>query len=155
MWQLSKLKESDVANLYKNDFVSQTESLLSDLQSEVELITDRPELCIQPDFDFLNERLCNAVYRALDWSVGVRPSRPKHWHKYWTSALQKSAEYRDHCYKKWRHSSVVDKLLWWQKHQQAHRQFRHDVLVAKWLPWRDYCHSLEVDFDKAQSQIKY
>lgn len=154
-WQLSKLQEEEPSTLYQSAFFTNALPLYNDLQYAIDYLNDCPSSCSKPDFDYLYNTLCKAIYDALDTSIGTKPRRPLHWNKYWTPALQTSAEYRNYCYKQWRQSYGVPKIRWWTEYKQAQKQFRRDVLVAKRLSWRDYCHSLEVDFNKAVSQVKY
>lgn len=49
---------------------------------------------------------------------------------------------------------MVDKILWWSEYLEAKKKMRKDILTAKRLSWRDYCNSLDADFNKAVSTIK-
>ncbi|KAG1442624.1 hypothetical protein G6F56_010990 [Rhizopus delemar] len=95
-----------------------------------------------------------SVFLSLDSSVGDRPPRPSHWKKYWTSDLQASADRRNMFYRRWRRASGIDKVFWWNKHQQANISFRQAVATAKRLSWQAYCKSLESDFIKATAKVK-
>lgn len=154
MWHLSKLHELESYQLYQQTFHTNAQQVLEFFKAEQQRLDDSLSVS-PPDFDFMQELLCNAIFHSLDSSVGQRPQRPAHWHKYWTPVLQTMAEWRDHCYKKWRNTRDLEKIKWYHAHAEAKKRFRNDVLAAKRLSWRDYCDSLERDFNKAQSQVKF
>ncbi|KAF7720519.1 hypothetical protein EC973_007883, partial [Apophysomyces ossiformis] len=91
---------------------------------------------------------------ALDSSIGSRPPRPTEWKKYWNADIAIAAATRDRCYRRWRRAIGIDKVLWWNRHQEAVTIFRSAVKTAKRASWHAYCHSLEVNFEKATSKIK-
>jgi hypothetical protein len=154
-WQLSKLFEPDVCNLYCQAFDHSIEPLLTTLEHHIDMLDHNRNTGSKPDFEQINTSLCDSIYSSLDSSIGKRPARPAQWKKYWTPALQQAASWRNECYSKWRRSYGLDKVSCWLTYTKAQKQFRHDIVVAKRLSWRDYCHSLENDFNKATSQIKY
>ncbi|KAG1437953.1 hypothetical protein G6F56_012852 [Rhizopus delemar] len=57
-------------------------------------------------------------------------------------------------YRRWRRASGIDKIFWWNKHQQANTSFRQAVATAKRLSWQAFCKSLESDFTKATAKVK-
>ncbi|KAG1442779.1 hypothetical protein G6F56_010928 [Rhizopus delemar] len=57
-------------------------------------------------------------------------------------------------YRRWRRASGIDKVFWWNKHQQANASFRQAVATAKRLSWKAFCKSLESDFTKATAKVK-
>ncbi|KAG1437357.1 hypothetical protein G6F56_013147 [Rhizopus delemar] len=57
-------------------------------------------------------------------------------------------------YRRWRRASGIDKVFWWNKHQQASASFRQAVATAKRLSWQAFCKSLESDFTKATAKVK-
>jgi hypothetical protein len=138
LWNLSRLNEPDVCDLFVARFSSLSAPLLDKLQQFTNVTS-----C--PPIDSLNGELNDAIFSALDQSVGSRVSRPKHWKKFWTSALQAAADLRESYYRKWRRASGIDKIYWWNKHQEAHKKFRQDLRQAKKLSWRDYTESLAND----------
>ncbi|KAG1443387.1 hypothetical protein G6F55_012690 [Rhizopus delemar] len=104
LWNLSRLKEPEVQQLYVSTFCSLSAALLDQLQ---QLCSSPPST--RPPIDHLNDELNAAIYSALDKSVGSRTSRPKQWKRFWTSQLQALADRRDWLYRKWRWSLGIDK----------------------------------------------
>ncbi|KAG1036278.1 hypothetical protein G6F43_013077 [Rhizopus delemar] len=149
LWNLSRLGEPDPCQLYQDTFRSSSAPLLSQLKR---LVQHPPSS--RPPIDDLNASLNNIIYRSLDSSVGDRPPRPSHWKKYWTQQLQDAADFRNRCYRRWRHAFGIDKVYWWHQHQQANVSFRQAVANAKRLSWQAFCKSLESDFTKAISKVK-
>jgi hypothetical protein len=154
-WKLSKLRETDVCTEYVRLFTDNSKLLLDSLTSEYENLISNPDTVTRPNIDNINDQLCDTIYSTLDSIVGSKPQRAPHHKKYWTVALQESADYRAQCYKHWRRSKGLDKLVSWTKYIASNAKFRYQILVAKRLSWRDYCRSLEADYSKAVSQIKY
>lgn len=72
MWNLSRLQEPEVRDLYCDTFTSLSAPLLQDLSS---IQSAAPTT--QPPIDDLNGRLNDIVYKALDTAVGSRQARPK------------------------------------------------------------------------------
>ncbi|KAG1444907.1 hypothetical protein G6F56_010111 [Rhizopus delemar] len=149
LWNLSRLGEPDPYKLYQDTFRSLSAPLTLQLKR---LVQHPPSSC--PPIDDLNASLNDIIYRSLDTSVGDRPPRPSHWKKYWTTDLQASADRRNMFYRRWRRASGIDKVFWWNKHQQAHASFRQAVATAKRLSWQAFCKSLESDFTKATAKVK-
>ncbi|KAG1436515.1 hypothetical protein G6F56_013528 [Rhizopus delemar] len=119
LWNLSRLAEPDPCQLYIETFRSLSAPLTSQLRR---LVQHPPSSC--PPIDDLNASLNDIIYRSLDTSVGDRPPRPSHWKKYWSADLQASADRRNMFYRRWRRASGIDKVFWWNKHQQASASFR-------------------------------
>ncbi|KAG1452021.1 hypothetical protein G6F56_007928 [Rhizopus delemar] len=149
LWNLSRLGEPDPYKLYQDTFRSLSAPLTLQLKR---LVQHPPSSC--PPIDDLNASLNNIIYRSLDTSVGDRPPRPSHWKKYWTADLQASADRRNMFYRRWRRASGIDKVFWWNKHQQANTSFRQAVATAKRLSWQAFCKSLESDFTKTTAKVK-
>jgi hypothetical protein len=125
-WKLSKLKELDSYKQYQTEFDTNSHDLISKLQSAVDALninsTGNTTTNDPPDLDALNDSLCDAIYTSLDTAIGKKPPRPNNWTKYWTPALQFSAEHRDHCFKKWRRATdSYNQMRWHHLHQQAHK----------------------------------
>ncbi|KAJ1966871.1 hypothetical protein IWQ62_002200, partial [Dispira parvispora] len=140
-WNLSRLKEPDVCDLFYHKFASLAFSLVQDLRA---LVSSPPRS--RPDIDAINQRLNDAIYTALDQSVGARAQRPAHWKKFWTPDLQEAADRRERYYRRWKHSrSAMDKIYWWNMHVEAHAKFKQDLRRAKQVSWRAFCDSLEKD----------
>ncbi|CAO3659212.1 unnamed protein product [Rhizopus stolonifer] len=74
LWNLSRLQELDVRQLY----VAQFQSLVSPLVETLSSIKSSPPTS-QPPIDAFNDTLNEAIYSALDKTVGPRPNRPAHW----------------------------------------------------------------------------
>ena len=149
LWNLSRLGEKDVLEKYRSTFGS----LVAPLQDTLtDLVSSPPSS--RPEIDDLNDSLLECVYSSLDASVGNKPPRPGYWKKYWTQELQDAAEERERCYRRWRRSCGMDRLIWWDKHQQASRFFRRAVQAAKRASWKQYLALVETDFSKATSSIK-
>lgn len=104
MWNLSKLQELDIAELYETIFAASSESLLERMHD----LVDHPPPSA-PNIDQLADPLNELIYDALSRSVGDRSPRPKHWKWFWTEALAAAAAYRDTCYRKWRRAVGVEK----------------------------------------------
>ncbi|KAI7897992.1 uncharacterized protein BX663DRAFT_556190, partial [Cokeromyces recurvatus] len=150
LWHLSRLAEPDVKDLYIDRF----SSLSSPLSDELDSLLSSPSLSC-PNIDSLNGSLNAAIYSALDSSVGTRTPRPSHWKHFWTPSLQKAADLRERCYRKWRHSSGLDKVFWWNQHIAAHAKFKQDLRTAKQLSWRAFCNALEAsDMSTALKKVK-
>lgn len=151
LWNLSRLKESPVRKLYVTKFDELSSSLLESLES---MVSSPPTEC--PDIDSLNDELNTAIYSALNQSIGSRMPRPSHWKKFWTPDLQAAADTRERYYQRYRHChSAMDKIYWWNKHQDAHNKFKQDLRKAKRSSWRAFCNSLATqDISKALSKVK-
>lgn len=154
LWNLTKLLEPKVSELYTRHFVQNAKELFDSLDYTRQQLRQCPEHAEKPDMDALNDTLCSAIYSALDNTVGNRKPRPATWHKYWTPALQAVAAIRNNCYRRWRNANGVDKVFCWIKYQVAKKNLCRDILTAKRLSWRDYCNSMDTDFNKAISTIK-
>jgi hypothetical protein len=154
-WKLSKLNDPKVCAEYARVFTERSKDLLDSVALAHQDLIDYPGSSVSPDFDDINAKLCSAIYSSLDSSVGNKPKKAAHHAKYWTEELQATADFRNTCYKQWRRSSGIDKIVTWTKYIAANAKFRYQILVAKRLSWRDYCRSLEVDFNKAISQVKF
>ncbi|KAI9243685.1 hypothetical protein EDC94DRAFT_630509 [Helicostylum pulchrum] len=154
-WKLSKLREADVCVEYVRQFKIKADPIHDTLSKVCRRLTDCPATAVSPNFDAIHNILCSTIYSALDSTVGNKPQRAPHHKKYWTTELQTSADYRAQCYKKWRRSTGLDKLVTWKNYISSNAKFRYQILVAKRLSWRDYCRSLTDDYTKAMSQIKY
>lgn len=151
LWNLSRLQEADVHRLYVQLFAQKLLSLRG--EADLLLIVDRiadPSATINS----LSNRLNGCIYEALDLSIGLQLPRPAYWKKYWNSELSAVAAYRDDCYKRWRRSSGIVKIDYWNKHRDAQLRLRKLVRVAKRESWKAFCASLESDFPKAISKIK-
>ena len=154
-WNLSKLKEPEIDELYCDHFEKNTQYLVDSLARHFTVTQHvRPEAA-KPDLDVINGQLCEAIYTALDSSVGSKPKKAPHHKKYWTDEIQQAAKTRAKRYKEWRQNLGFDKLVSWTKYLVANKTYRRLILVAKRLSWRDYCNSLEKDFTKAVSQVKF
>jgi hypothetical protein len=151
MWNLSRFAREDASEKYVDIFSGLSEPLLGRLQ---QLVDNPPSSC--PPINELNAEFNEAIYSALDKSVGTRAPRPSHWKKFWTPALQTAAELREVYYRKWRRcASSIDKLYWWNLHQKAHIQFRQDLRKAKQQSWRLFCDSLaNQDVPTSFTQVK-
>jgi len=149
MWNLTKLQESDAAELYETIFAASSESLLERLRD----LVDHPPSSA-PDIDQLADSLNELIYDALSRSVGDRQPRPKHWKWFWSKDLAAAAAYRDTCYRKWRRAVGLDKAVWWTRHREAHLTFRLNIKAARRRAYRSFCDALERDFVRATSKIK-
>ncbi|KAI9011848.1 hypothetical protein CLU79DRAFT_806011 [Phycomyces nitens] len=149
LWNLSRLKEPDVLQLYTDSLILNATPLLNTLQDIVQNPPSSP-----PPIDALTNDFNTLIYDSLSSSIGTRPHRPSKWKKFWTPALQAAADHRDGCYKQWRRACGIDKINWWSRHQHAHQEFRQQVQTAKRQSWHAFCRSLERDFAKATSKIK-
>lgn len=149
LWNLSRLGKEDTLKRYRSQFYS----LVSPVLGSMSALVASPPL-VRPDIDMFNDRINECIYSALDASVGNKPTRPGYWKKYWTPALQNAAKLRDDCYCKWRRSSGIDKIYWYNQHKTAHAAFRSAVQAAKRASWKSFCASLETDFSKATATIK-
>lgn len=154
LWNLSKLLEPKTRELYISTFFETTNDLFDQLKYTCQQLQQCPTIAEKPNMDALNDMLCSAIYSALDTTVGARKPKPNTWHKYWTPALQAVAAIRNNCYRRWRNANGVDKIFRWSEYQIAKKNLSRDVLTAKRLSWRDYCNSLDCDFNKAVSTIK-
>lgn len=150
IWNLSRLRESEVRDLYVDSFSAQVAPLRDHLQV---LVESPPASC--PPIDALNDTLLESIYTSLDRSVGQRTHRPSStWKRFWSLDLQALADKRDSCYRRWRRSEGLDKIGWWDLHQQAALEFRRAVRRAKRRSWREFCSSLLKDYTKTTSKIK-
>ncbi|OAD79344.1 hypothetical protein PHYBLDRAFT_162418 [Phycomyces blakesleeanus NRRL 1555(-)] len=148
-WNLSHLHEDDVRSLYVTTIATKSISLLVSLQ---DLVQNLPTIC--PLIDALTNSFNTLIYDSLSSSIGSRPPCLSHWKSFWTPALQAAADHRDGCYKQWRRACGIDKINWWSRHQHAHKEFCQQVQTAKHLSWHAFCHSMNLDFNKAMSKIK-
>ncbi|KAG1494106.1 hypothetical protein G6F52_013173 [Rhizopus delemar] len=119
LWNLSRLKEPDVCSLYVASF----QSLAAPLVDQFKALKSSPPSAAPP-IDALNDSLNEAIYSALDKSVGSRSSRPSQWKPFWNAHLQELADVREHHYRRWRRAIGIDKALWWDRHQAAQVRFR-------------------------------
>ncbi|KAG1534405.1 hypothetical protein G6F51_012115 [Rhizopus arrhizus] len=150
LWNLSRLKEPDVCSLYVATF----QSLVSPLVDQLKSLKSSPPSAAPP-IDALNDTLNEAIYSALDKSVGSRSSRPSQWKPFWNAHLQELADVREHHYRKWRRAIGIDKALWWDRHQVAQARFRSALKSAKRLSWRAFCDSLaRGELARAMSKVK-
>jgi hypothetical protein len=150
MWNLSRLQETEAAELYESLFAASSEPLIERLRELVENPPTAP-----PNIDRLADELNELIYDALSCSVGDRSPRPKHWKWFWSSALADAAAYRDTCYRKWRRAVGLAKTDWWIRHREAHLAFRRDIKAARRRAYRGaFCNALERDFVRATSKIR-
>ncbi|KAG0890793.1 hypothetical protein G6F33_014020 [Rhizopus arrhizus] len=104
-------------------YVATFQSLVSPLVDQLKSLKSSPPSAAPP-IDALNDTLNEAIYSALDKSVGSRSSRPSQWKPFWNAHLQELADVREHHYRKWRRAIGIDKALWWDRHQVAQARFR-------------------------------
>ena len=150
LWNLSRLQEDDTRKLYVETFKSLAPPLVEKLSS----IKSRPPPTIPP-IDDLNDAVNEAIYSALDKTVGSRPTRPAHWKTFWNESLQELADAREHYYRKWRRAIGIDKAHWWERHQFAQDRFRAAVVSAKRQSWRTFCDTLaRGELRRAMSKVK-
>ncbi|EIE81222.1 hypothetical protein RO3G_05927 [Rhizopus delemar RA 99-880] len=150
LWNLSRLKEPDVCSLYVASF----QSLAAPLVDQFKALKSSPPSAA-PSIDALNDSLNEAIYSALDKSVGSRSSRPSQWKPFWNAHLQELADVREHHYRRWRRAIGIDKALWWDRHQAAQVRFRAALKSAKRLSWRAFCDSLaRGELARAMSKVK-
>lgn len=138
LWNLSRLMEDDVRELYQSTFATCTADLTTQLH---DIHSSSPPT--RPPIDDINDQLNTAIYTALDRSVGSRQTRPKHWKKFWTKDLQDLADARERCYKRWRRAIGLDKVTWWIRHQEAQDRFQKALRKAKRESWKVFCRHLE------------
>lgn len=111
LWNLSRLQEKEVADLYVRTFSSASQ----DLRARILTQLNQPELG-RPDIDRLAEELNELIYAALSRSVGDKQPRPKHWKWFWTPALMNAAAARDYFYRRWHRAPGLDKIPWWERY---------------------------------------
>jgi hypothetical protein len=114
MWNLSRLQENDVNELYATLFEENAEALKKTLQ----LLLD-DEATERSPIDELTDQLNQYIYEALDLALGTKPAKPKHWKWFWTSELEQMAKQRERCYQQWRRSIGINRGLKWEVLQQA------------------------------------
>ncbi|KAG2193076.1 hypothetical protein INT47_008901 [Mucor saturninus] len=148
LWNLNRLKKPAYLQKYRESIKEKIAPLTTKLENWV---SSPPLLC--PSLDLFNESFNACVYDSLDLSVGNTPSRPSYWHKYWTTELQEAAENRDRCYKRWRRSIGIDKVHWWNQHDEANKLFRKKIQRIKRESWNEFKKSLETNFPKATKTI--
>jgi hypothetical protein len=150
LWNLSRLAEPGLVDLYRQTFFSSTSSLSQHLE---ELIQHPPPT--RPPIDDIATSLTDLITSALDQAVGNRPHRPKHWQWFWTADLQQRAHYREHCYRKWRRTVGIEKAEWWQRHNEATDAFRRAVKSARRQAYQNFCRAMERNPSKAMTTIKH
>lgn len=149
MWNLSRLQENDVEQLYVTRFEENAEALKNTLQ----LLLD-DEATERPPIDELTEQLNQYIYEALDLALGTKPARPKHWKWFWTRELEQMAKQRERCYQQWRRSIGINRGLKWELLQQAVLRLRRAIKASRQQAFRNFCTSLENNFSKATKVIK-
>ena len=149
LWNLSKLHKDGPRSKYYH----QLRQLLSPLQATLLDLVDNPPSA-RPDIDALNDTFNDCLFTALDGSIGVKTGRPGYWKKFWTQEIEDAARERDRRYRRWRHSSGIDKIDRWGLYMEAKRKFRSLVQAAKRRSWKAFCSELERNFSKATAAIK-
>lgn len=149
LWNLSRLREPEIRELYQSTFATQT----AELKTQLEELRSSPPTT-RPPIDNINDQLNTVIYTALDKSVTPRQPRPKYWKKFWTKDLQDLAEARERCYKRWRRAIGIDKVQWWQRHIEAQDRFHRALRKAKRESWKVFCQKLERgDFSQVLHRI--
>jgi hypothetical protein len=149
MWNLSRLQEEEVCDLYVRAFSCASQALRDRLLAHV----DQPQLG-RPNIDQLTDELNELIYSTLSQSVGDKKPRPKHWKWFWTPALIEAAAVRDYYYRRWNRAIGLDKVPWWERYLEARHTFRLGVKRARRQAYRAFCNALERNFAAATSKIK-
>ena len=74
--------------------------------------------------------------------------------KWWPHTVEQAAKLRDRLYRRWRRAVGLDKVEWWERHQQAHAEFRTAVKESRRQAWRNHCDAMARDPMKAASKVK-
>ena len=149
LWHLSRLQEEPSRDLYIHQFKNNSQDLLGRLR---EIAENPPPQ--QPPIDDLSTELTEYIYQSLTSSIGNRQHRPKEWKWFWTPQLEEAAKLRDRLYRRWRRAVGLDKVEWWERHQQAHAEFRTAVKESRRQAWRNHCDAMARDPMKAASKVK-
>jgi hypothetical protein len=149
MWNLSRLQEEEVCDLYVRAFSSASHALRARLLVHLE----QPHLG-RPNIDQLTDELNELIYFTLSQSVGDKKPRPKYWKWFWTPALIDAAAARDYCYRRWNRAVGLEKVPWWERYLATLHAFRRGVKRARRQAYRAFCDALERNFAAATSKIK-
>lgn len=150
IWRLSRLKNSNIQEQYAQRFASNIQALRQKLAI---LLTIEDIQTSQ--IDDLSDELYEAIYEALDTSVGPKATPPKEAKWFWTPALQAAVKNREFCYRKWRRSVGTGKMIWWIRHQEARAHVRRAIDIRRRQTWRNFCEQLEQgEFTAALAKMK-
>jgi hypothetical protein len=134
LWHLSKLSHRDCK--YASIFSDRVHPLMDRLQQA----TDSPTC---PDINGLAVELTDLIHSCLDDSIGKKkPGAPGNaW--FWNDTLQKAADYREKCRRRWQHESDCTKKV--AKHDiylEAAHQFKIECKRRKRQTWKAFCYTL-------------
>jgi hypothetical protein len=146
IWDVSRLQETEPAELYEFLFATTSEPLLERLRDLVK--NPSPSTL---NIDKLAKELNELIYDALNNSVGDRSPLPKRWKWVWSTALADAEAHRDYFYRKWRRAVGLEKADLWLDRQEAHLAFRRDLKAARRRACREFCDALERDSVMATS----
>ncbi|KAJ8652485.1 hypothetical protein O0I10_011883 [Lichtheimia ornata] len=149
-WHLHRLSESQPRQQYIDQFENNTRELTHILTNAIS------DSQTNPSIESLATSLNQAIYDALDTTIGAKPSStPKSRTKwFWTEEIHKAMAHREHCYRKWRKAKGMNKVTWWIKHQEARAKVRLTVNTRRRHTWQQFCNNVaNGEFTKALAII--
>lgn len=150
LWRISRLNKQHFRDKFLELFAARVQPLRDELE---DLVSNQPER--EPDLEQLTSKLYESIYTSLDDSIGPKPAPPATAKWFWTPALQKAVDEREHCYRKWRRAIGVNKLTWWIRHQEARGKVKRAINQRRRETWLTFCTRMDTgDFTKATAQLK-
>jgi hypothetical protein len=150
-WNLSRLQEKDVLELYQNTLSDNLVSLHTHLQHDLRHPQSSP-----PNIDLYTDQLNHAIYAALDKSLGSKPPKARNGNSwFWTNHLQQLVDRREHLFKQLRHTPGLQRLSILQDYQVIKKQIKLEINRRKRETWREFIDKLSnQDYALTTRQIK-
>lgn len=150
-WNLSRLQENDVCELYATTVANNMISL----HTKIQLLLRQPPSTI-PDIDELCTQFTNNIHHALDTALGTRSPKPKDknaW--FWTPHLQDLVDKREKYFKKLKHTYGLSRIPLLNLYQQAKQQLKLAIKARRRTTWREFLdHLSHQDYQLTTRQIK-
>ena len=151
-WRLQRLQDPEVLTRYTDRFQELTGTLMEDIQQTLENDAMLPRAdVLEGHVQSLNE----ALYTALDSSVG-RSRPPLNSHKwFWSDHLQHLADRRQQASARWRRfRNDLERATAYSDYVTACTDFRKAVRAARQQSWHDFCHKLQADPSEMTAAVK-
>lgn len=149
-WNLSRLMYTDVLDLYHEQLSDALTTFHIRLQYLINHPPDSP-----PDFELLAQQFNDALYQALDSSIGSKPPRPHDknaW--FWTDHLQRLVEQREALFRRIKHLSLPPANLL-QAFHNTKQALSREIKRRKRESWKQFlAHLTDQDYPLTTSQIK-
>jgi hypothetical protein len=148
-WRLQRLQDPDILDLYIKTLQREIQQYSQLIQDALQSNSMTPQL-----IETLSESLVQAIYKALDMTVGAREPRPKHWKWFWNQDLQDRATQRQLLYTRWHQATIETKATKWQAYSKADQDLYAAIKKARRQAYKVFCQQMDDSPTLAMRTIK-